>query len=70
MSQHHHTPPLSQPRIYRVGGAVRDQLLGLPVSDRDHVVVGATPQELQEVLLHAAIYCGVPSAAVRRSAWP
>ena len=24
---------------------------------------GATPAELQEVLLHAAIYCGVPSAA-------
>ncbi len=23
---------------------------------------GASPQELQEVLLHAAIYCGVPSA--------
>lgn len=31
-------------RIYRVGGAVRDELLGLPVSDRDWVVVGATPQ--------------------------
>ncbi|MFG6448721.1 multifunctional CCA addition/repair protein [Roseateles sp. BYS180W] len=31
---------------YRVGGAVRDQLLGLPVSDIDWVVVGATPQQL------------------------
>lgn len=29
-----------------VGGAVRDALLGLPVGDRDHVVVGATPQQL------------------------
>ncbi len=29
-------------RSYVVGGAVRDRLLGLPVSDRDHVVVGAT----------------------------
>lgn len=29
--------------IYLVGGAVRDALLGLPVSDRDWVVVGATP---------------------------
>lgn len=29
-------------KTYVVGGAVRDRLLGLPVSDRDHVVVGAT----------------------------
>ena len=29
-----------------VGGAVRDRLLGLPVKDRDWVVVGATPQQL------------------------
>ena len=28
--------------IYLVGGAVRDQLLGLPVKERDFVVVGAT----------------------------
>lgn len=32
--------------IYLVGGAVRDQLLGLPVKERDWVVVGATPEEL------------------------
>lgn len=32
---------------YLVGGAVRDTLLGLDVKDRDWVVVGATPQELQ-----------------------
>ena len=31
---------------YLVGGAVRDLLLGLPVADRDWVVVGATPQAL------------------------
>jgi len=31
---------------YLVGGAVRDALLGLPVQDRDWVVVGATPQQL------------------------
>ena len=30
-----------------VGGAVRDALLGLPVSDRDWVVVGATPQLME-----------------------
>ncbi len=33
-------------QIYRVGGAVRDALLGLPVHDVDWVVVGATPEEL------------------------
>lgn len=32
--------------IYTVGGAVRDELLGLPVKDRDYVVVGATPEEM------------------------
>ncbi|UDG81166.1 Multifunctional CCA protein [Candidatus Hartigia pinicola] len=31
-------------KIYLVGGAVRDKLLGLPVSDRDYVVVGVTPK--------------------------
>ena len=33
-------------RVYVVGGAIRDELLGLPVQDRDHVVVGATPDEM------------------------
>ncbi len=33
--------------IYLVGGAVRDSLLGRPVAERDWVVVGATPEELQ-----------------------
>ncbi len=33
-------------KIYLVGGAVRDKLLGLTVKDRDWVVVGATPEEL------------------------
>lgn len=32
--------------VYLVGGAVRDQLLNLPVKDRDWVIVGATPQNL------------------------
>jgi tRNA nucleotidyltransferase (CCA-adding enzyme) len=32
--------------IYRVGGAVRDALLGEPVTDHDWVVVGATPDEM------------------------
>jgi tRNA nucleotidyltransferase (CCA-adding enzyme) len=33
-------------RVYLVGGAVRDRLLGLEVRDRDYVVVGATPEEM------------------------
>lgn len=33
-------------KFYVVGGAVRDALLGLPASDRDWVVVGATPEAL------------------------
>ena len=33
-------------KIYLVGGAVRDRLLGLAVKDRDYAVVGATPDDL------------------------
>ena len=33
-------------KAYVVGGAVRDELLGVPVADRDWVVVGATPEEM------------------------
>jgi tRNA nucleotidyltransferase (CCA-adding enzyme) len=33
-------------KAYVVGGAVRDELLGVPVTDRDWVVVGATPEEM------------------------
>jgi len=33
-------------KVYAVGGCVRDQLLGLPVADRDWVVVGATPEQM------------------------
>ncbi|MBE5203570.1 multifunctional CCA addition/repair protein [Pectobacterium sp. FL60-S17] len=35
-------------KIYLVGGAVRDSLLGLPVTEKDWVVVGATPENLLE----------------------
>ena len=34
-------------QTYLVGGAVRDRLLGLPVRERDWVVVGGTPAELE-----------------------
>ncbi|CAM2139549.1 fused CCA tRNA nucleotidyltransferase/phosphohydrolase [Pararobbsia alpina] len=33
-------------KIYAVGGAIRDGLLGLPIKDRDYVVVGATPEQM------------------------
>ncbi|MEL1087899.1 multifunctional CCA addition/repair protein [Pseudomonas sp. OB66] len=33
-------------QVYKVGGAVRDRLLGLPVTDVDRVVVGATTEEM------------------------
>ena len=35
-------------RIYLVGGAVRDKLLNRPVTDHDHVVVGARPEDMLE----------------------
>ncbi len=38
--------PRSSVKIYQVGGSVRDELLGLPVKDRDFVVVGSSPEEM------------------------
>lgn len=35
--------------IYLVGGAVRDELLGIPVAERDWCVVGATPEEMRSL---------------------
>ena len=37
-----------EPKIYCVGGAVRDRLLGLNVQDHDWVVVGSTPEKMVE----------------------
>ncbi len=34
-------------KVYQVGGSVRDRLLGLPVQDRDWVVVGSTPEAMR-----------------------
>jgi tRNA nucleotidyltransferase (CCA-adding enzyme) len=36
-------------KVYLVGGAVRDELLGLPVQERDWCVVGATPDDMLEL---------------------
>ena len=36
--------------VYLVGGAVRDEQLGLPVKERDWCVVGASPDELLPIL--------------------
>jgi tRNA nucleotidyltransferase (CCA-adding enzyme) len=33
-------------KLYLVGGAVRDELLGVPLQERDYVVVGSTPEEM------------------------
>jgi tRNA nucleotidyltransferase (CCA-adding enzyme) len=41
--------PASGLECYEVGGAVRDALLGLPVHDRDWVVVGTTPERMAEL---------------------
>ena len=42
-------PDIQKLRTYLVGGAVRDKLLGLTVSDRDWVVVGSTPEQMIEL---------------------
>lgn len=36
-------------KIYSVGGSVRDELLNLPIQDRDYVVVGSTPEEMSRL---------------------
>ena len=36
-------------KIYVVGGAVRDRLLGRPVADQDYVVVGSTPEQMEKL---------------------
>lgn len=68
-------------KIYLVGGAVRDKLLGLPVKDRDYVVVGATPAEMLErgfrlvgqdfpVFLHPETKCEYALARTERKTGP
>ena len=39
----HNTVPM---KIFRVGGSVRDALLGLPVNDIDYVVTGSSPEDM------------------------
>ncbi|MCC5902456.1 MAG: polynucleotide adenylyltransferase [Halomonas sp.] len=41
-------PRIKGLEVYRVGGAVRDELLGWPVYDNDWVVVGATPDAMRK----------------------
>jgi tRNA nucleotidyltransferase/poly(A) polymerase len=36
-------------KIYLVGGAVRDRLLGIPTEDRDWVVIGSNPASMMEL---------------------
>ena len=35
-------------QIYKVGGCVRDKLLGVDMSDNDYVVVGSSPEEMRK----------------------
>ena len=53
MSVHHHgitkLTKNSPFTVYLVGGALRDEILEQPVADRDWVVVGATPKDMQEM---------------------
>lgn len=39
-------------KIFLVGGAVRDEIMGIVPKDRDYVVVGATPQEMIDAGFH------------------
>ena len=48
MKETNHDPRLAGLNVYRVGGAVRDELLGWPVYDNDWVVVGATPEAMRK----------------------
>jgi len=68
-------------KMWMVGGAVRDALLGLPVNDRDWVAVGATPQEMVDagytpvgkdfpVFLHPATKEEVALARTERKSAP
>ena len=36
-------------KIYLVGGAVRDKILGIPVNDKDYLVVGSSPEEMMKL---------------------
>lgn len=48
MKETNSDPRLAGLSVYRVGGAVRDELLGWPVYDNDWVVVGATPEAMRK----------------------
>lgn len=48
MSEQRADSRLAGLEVYRVGGAVRDELLGWPVYDNDWVVVGATPHAMRK----------------------
>ena len=40
---------VNEMQIYKVGGCIRDKLLGIPVGDNDFVVVGSSPEEMSQL---------------------
>jgi tRNA nucleotidyltransferase/poly(A) polymerase len=46
---------LDLPEVYRVGGSVRDELLGRPSRDYDDMVRGASIEQITEALLKAEV---------------
>ena len=42
-------------KLYRVGGALRDELLGMPVHDEDFCVTGITTQEFEKIFPQAIL---------------
>lgn len=59
--------------IYKVGGAVRDRLLGRPVSDIDWLVVGATVEEMHAKgyrPVGATFRCSCTRKPARNMPWP
>ena len=47
-------------RCYKVGGCIRDGMLGLEVKDTDWVVTGSTPEEMAARGLRTEVRVGIP----------
>ena len=54
-------------QCYLVGGAVRDKLLGIPLKDKDYVVVGATAEQMARDVTEFLAWAGDPKMEVRKN---